>query len=344
MRTGVNGSLVPPPTGLPVLTPKARSVIWIFLSGGVSHLETFDPKPLLNRYAGKTYDATTLPNPQKSPLFLERSRSVVGRTERSCRKILPLQVGLSQSTARSGMRSQRLVAAPGDVRRRHRVRPLDVHDRQRPRRRVPVAHRPARLDEQQPTIGSWISYGLGTLNENLPQFVFLGQYQGPAREEGLRRRLPRPAARRRGAVARPGEPAAVRHAAARTCWRRSSRTNSSSSTDLNELAAVEYPDDEQLRGPHQDRTSWRSGCRCRFPKCWTSPKRRPRRNASTASTARRPSVYGRRLLAARRLAERGVRFTLVYLSDYGEWDSHQQLKKIHAQVMRSRRQAARRPD
>src|SRR6266481_6584507 len=41
-------------------------------------------------------------------------------------------------------------------------------------------------------------------------------------------------------------------------------------------------------------------------------------------------IYGRRLLAARRLAERGVRFTLVYLSDYGEWDSHQDLKKLHA--------------
>src|SRR5437764_12354358 len=42
------------------------------------------------------------------------------------------------------------------------------------------------------------------------------------------------------------------------------------------------------------------------------------------------AVYGRRLLAARRLAERGVRFTLVYLSDYGEWDSHSDLKTLHA--------------
>src|SRR3954471_16986346 len=37
-------------------------------------------------------------------------------------------------------------------------------------------------------------------------------------------------------------------------------------------------------------------------------------------------VYGRRLLAARRLAERGVRFSLVYLSDYGGWGSHNDLK------------------
>src|SRR5688572_28872289 len=57
------------PTGHPHFPPKAKSVIWIFLSGGVSHLETFDPKPVLNGLAGKTYDESKLPNPQKSPLF-----------------------------------------------------------------------------------------------------------------------------------------------------------------------------------------------------------------------------------------------------------------------------------
>ena len=65
------------PDGNAHFAPKAKSVIWIFLSGGYSHLETFDPKPALNRLAGKTYDETELENPQKSPLFLARSRSVV---------------------------------------------------------------------------------------------------------------------------------------------------------------------------------------------------------------------------------------------------------------------------
>src|SRR4051812_46839633 len=37
---------------------KAKSVIWIFLCGGVSHVESFDPKPMLNKYAGKSIDAT----------------------------------------------------------------------------------------------------------------------------------------------------------------------------------------------------------------------------------------------------------------------------------------------
>ena len=82
-----------PPTGQPHHAPKAKNVIWIFLSGGVSQLETFDPKPALNKYEGKTYDESGLPNPQKSPLFLARSRSVVGDDRQLFTKIFPLQVG-----------------------------------------------------------------------------------------------------------------------------------------------------------------------------------------------------------------------------------------------------------
>ncbi len=46
------------PDGKPHFTPKADSVIWIFLCGGVSHMESFDPKPMLNKYAGKSADET----------------------------------------------------------------------------------------------------------------------------------------------------------------------------------------------------------------------------------------------------------------------------------------------
>src|SRR5205823_1763468 len=37
---------------------RAKSIIWIFLCGGVSHVESFDVKPELNRYAGKSIDST----------------------------------------------------------------------------------------------------------------------------------------------------------------------------------------------------------------------------------------------------------------------------------------------
>src|SRR5262249_13112129 len=98
---------------------------------------------------------------------------------------------------------------------------------------------------------------------------------------------------------------------------------------LNQASAVEYPDDDQLRA------------RIR---AYELAYRMQRSVPEVVDLAREPaetqrlygvdqeatSVYGRRLLAARRLVERGVRFVLVYLSDYGEWDSHAKLKELHA--------------
>ncbi|MBI3862282.1 MAG: DUF1501 domain-containing protein, partial [Planctomycetia bacterium] len=44
------------PDGLPHLFPKAKNVIWYFMLGGTSHLESFDPKPELTKHAGKTIE------------------------------------------------------------------------------------------------------------------------------------------------------------------------------------------------------------------------------------------------------------------------------------------------
>src|SRR6185295_14922499 len=47
-----------PPDGRPHFAPKAKSVIWLFMQGGASHIETFDPKPALNKYGGMTIGET----------------------------------------------------------------------------------------------------------------------------------------------------------------------------------------------------------------------------------------------------------------------------------------------
>lgn len=46
---------------------KAKSVIWLFMIGGTSHMETFDPKPMLTKYAGKTIEETSFAHVLKSP-------------------------------------------------------------------------------------------------------------------------------------------------------------------------------------------------------------------------------------------------------------------------------------
>src|SRR5262249_9913902 len=74
-----------PPGGKPHFPPKAKAVIWIFLCGGVSHVESFDPKPALNQYAGKSIDDT----PYKDVLNPERLKDVVaGNPSHGGRKVL----------------------------------------------------------------------------------------------------------------------------------------------------------------------------------------------------------------------------------------------------------------
>src|SRR5688572_9683801 len=82
-----------PPDGRPHFAPKAKSVIWLFMNGGVSHLESFDPKPMLNRYAGKTIAETPFAEVQ-DPKKLAIERAVVPDANGNQRNTLfPLQTG-----------------------------------------------------------------------------------------------------------------------------------------------------------------------------------------------------------------------------------------------------------
>ncbi len=132
-----------PPDGQPHFRPKAKNVIWLFMIGGTSHLESFDPKPALNRYAGKTIAETPFADALKNKLTGQRADR---RAERRQRPHSPGALSASGrlSQARSvGDRGQRLVAARGLVHRRHRRHPLDVDDRQQSRRPAAIPHRPA---------------------------------------------------------------------------------------------------------------------------------------------------------------------------------------------------------
>src|SRR5438309_11052351 len=63
------------PDGKPHHTPKAKAVIWLFMNGGVSHMETFDPKPALTKFAGKTIKESPVPDAQ-DPERLKLARAV----------------------------------------------------------------------------------------------------------------------------------------------------------------------------------------------------------------------------------------------------------------------------
>jgi hypothetical protein len=84
-----------PPEGRPHSPAKAKSVIWIFLCGGVSHVESFDVKPELNKFAGKSIEET----PYKEVLDPKRvNANIIGAnpSHGNRKVIMPLQTGYKE--------------------------------------------------------------------------------------------------------------------------------------------------------------------------------------------------------------------------------------------------------
>src|SRR6187402_2889518 len=86
-----------PARGTPHHTPKAKSVIWLFMNGGVSHMETFDPKPALTKFAGKTIKEGPVPDAQDpEKLKIARVTVVNDANGQQRNKLYPLQVGFKK--------------------------------------------------------------------------------------------------------------------------------------------------------------------------------------------------------------------------------------------------------
>ncbi|WP_437222833.1 DUF1501 domain-containing protein [Planctomicrobium sp. SH661] len=314
------------------LPPKAKSVIWIFLSGGYSHVETFDPKPALNQFAGKTFDETTFENPVKSPLHAKRFRSVTAE-EVSVREvypsIYPMQVGWKKH-GESGIEVTdwwpNLSRHVDDI---CFIRNMWTTDNDHAAENQIHTGR-HRLDEQQPSIGAWAHYGLGTLNENLPKFAVLGlptasvtrqsidgYYLGP-QHAGVPLQLdpknPLPFGTRQTSQSLEQQ-----------------RLEYELIHKLNGLAAVEYPEDQQLQARIK---SYELAFRMQsaVPEAVDLAQETQETRALYGLDQPATKLVGERFLAARRLVERGVRFVQVTTNSYGAWDAHSNLKKNHTDL------------
>jgi hypothetical protein len=157
-----------------MIAPKARSVIWLFMIGGTSQMESFDPKPNLNRYQGKSIDETPFKAMLESPHLKTNLRELVPGVHKVHPKIFPMQIGYSKR-GQSGIEVSdwwpHVGSCIDDI---AVVRSMWTTDNNHGAQLQFHTGRHV-LDGQFPTIGSWVHYGLGSLNENLPQFVVMGK-------------------------------------------------------------------------------------------------------------------------------------------------------------------------
>ena len=143
-REVVEDPLAPRPPHFPA---KAKRVIFLYMSGGVSHVDSFDPKPKLLSDHGRKIKEGFIKRPQWK--FKPRGKSGLEVSE-----LFPNVAECVDDLC--VIRSMR-----GDH-GNHFEATLGIHT--------------GSVTFARPSIGSWVSYGLGTINQNLPSYVVIAPY------------------------------------------------------------------------------------------------------------------------------------------------------------------------
>ncbi|HVW36996.1 MAG TPA: DUF1501 domain-containing protein, partial [Pirellulales bacterium] len=144
----------------PHFAPKAKHVVFLFMNGGPSQVDTFDPKPELDRLHGQSY---------AGPLAVGSNGRPIGRLAKSAFAF--------EQHGESGLPISSLYP--------HLARHADELCVIRSMYTDTAAHASGCLQMNtgnvvigKPSLGSWLSYGLGTQNEDLPSFVVMTDPRG----------------------------------------------------------------------------------------------------------------------------------------------------------------------
>jgi hypothetical protein len=293
----------------PHFRPRAKRVICLFQSGGPSHLELFDYKPTLRKHHG-----------QELPDSIRMGQRLTGMT--------------------SGQKSFPVIASKFDFARRGRagtwLSELLPHTGRvigdlcliRSMHTDAINHDPAitffQTGSQQPgrpSFGSWLSYGLGSVADNLPAFVVMISHgSGSDANQGLLDRLwgsgflP---SSHQGVKLRSGRDPVLYLSDPPGIDRDLRRTMLDGLGELNRLQHAKDGDPEIQTRITQYEMAFRM--QASVPEL-TDLSREPDRVLDAyGPDVRRPGSFAANCLLARRLAERGVRFVQLY---HRGWDNH----------------------
>ena len=297
----------------PHFQAKAKRVIWLFMHGGPSHVDLFDPKPELIRYAGKPLPESfgavetrrkVAQNPLLEPVKPFRKH---GESGIEISDFLPHMAGVADEMCV-------IRSCHGDsVNHPQSVYQMNTGS----------------IQMGKPSMGSWVSYGLGSDNADMPTFVVLpdpgGGLKGgpPAWGSGY---LP---ATFQGTTMRPGGSPILHlqspHSVAR------------------QRATLDLI--QQMNAQHLARNEANSALDARirsYELAFRMQSAAPEAVDISRETDATKQLYGiddpttkefgTRCLLARRMIERGVRFVQLYSGDTNGWDAHENVLKNHTDL------------
>lgn len=331
-RAGAVEDAWTPPDGKPHFQPKAKRVIWLFMLGGVSHVESFDPKPALNKYAGKQLSETPYKDVLDNPFTKENVKAFVPGQHGIKLTLYPMQTGFDKR-GKNGVDVSNWFPHMGDM--MHEVSLIrSMWTTDNDHGAILQFHTGRHIfDGYLPTLGSWVHYGLGSLNDNLPSFVVLGEtpgdccggvgthgsgYLGPEHagvylEVDPEKPLP---------FVSPGP----------DIYREEQQREFALLSKLNDLSAVEYPNDLALKARIK---SYELAFKMQMavPEAISFKEESNETKELYGLENETTRSFGQVCLAARRLSERGVRYVQIYHGGSGNaWDAHKDLKKNHGEL------------
>jgi hypothetical protein len=299
----------------PHFPAKAKHVIHLFMNGGPSHVDTFDPKPLLSQHAGKELPGGNL------------------KTERPTGAAFPSPFRF-QKYGQSGIEVSELFA--------HTAESIDEIAVIRSMHADVPNHEPSlslmncgTARQIRPSLGSWVTYGLGTENQNLPAFVAMcpGGYPIQESQNWQAAFLP-------GVFQ--GTYLDTQHTAIERLIEHIRNNRLPLAAQRRQLDLL-----QQLNQRHQQARQNDAVLEARI-QSFELAFRMQTEAAEVFDVSREPQhildMYGpgvqaRQILIARRLVERGVRFVQVWHGAGQPWDNHDDLEVRHRELARQCDQA-----
>ena len=298
--------------------PRAKRVIWLFMHGGPSHVDLFDPKPALTKFAGQPLPESfgsvmtrrdVAKNPLLAPAKPFRPRGESG-------------LEISDWLPEISRHADELCV----------IRSLHGDSVNHPQSVYQM--NTGSILMGKPSFGSWLAYGLGSENQDMPAFVVMPD-QGagikggpPAWGSGF---LP---AQYQGVTIRSGANPILNLQPASPLIARQQREILDLTQQLNRQHRQARDEDAELDARIEA-----------YELAFRMQAEAPQVCNLEEETAETLSLYGiddkatrefgTRCLLARRMVERGVRFVQLYSGDTNGWDAHQNVEKNHGHYCRA---------
>ena len=290
----------------------AKNVIFLMMEGGPSHIDTFDPKPKLAKLHLKEF---TREGQQKSAM--ESGKRYYVQSPFNFAKHGQSGADMAENWTHLAKVADEICFFRGC--------------------QVDSVNHPTAMYQMNcgnrfggdPGIGAWVTYGLGSINHDLPGFIVLPEVSYPqgGSANWSNGYLP---AHFQGTPLRPKGTSILDLSPPEGVTREHQRKNLDLISRLNAAHFAQHPEHEELAA-RMDSYELAFRMQMQVPEALDLANEDARTQKLYGIGNEATDAFGRKCLLARKLVEKGVRFVQVY---YGTWDSHDFIERAHGNLVR----------